>query len=265
MSSGSITAEIASRDGGGGGAVARVGPVLANVACVVAVLFTFPVQLFPSLELLEAQCLFRAKFRKREDERFAAVDGDEDVLEMVEVNAGPVETVNPLHDEASPTLRKRTPSADGDRDTDAFDDDLEGQLEDVGLDDDDDTDGGEAVATSEVAGEESKQETVPEAAAARRTMPPKRVAFRFAVVLLVFLAAIAIPDLGALIALLGALTGSILSLIAPAIINRRCPRPDKRRWELPADCAALFVGALGGAFGSYQALMNTLRDNPPVA
>ena len=54
-----------------------------------------------------------------------------------------------------------------------------------------------------------------------------RVFFRLGVVLGTFLAAVAVPDLGALIALLGALTGSILSLIAPALINRRCPR---ERW-----------------------------------
>ena len=50
-----------------------------------------------------------------------------------------------------------------------------------------------------------------------------RVFFRLGVVLGTFLAAVAVPDLGALIALLGALTGSILSLATPALINRRCP------------------------------------------
>uniref|UniRef100_A0A7S2D9T8 Amino acid transporter transmembrane domain-containing protein n=2 Tax=Octactis speculum TaxID=3111310 RepID=A0A7S2D9T8_9STRA len=91
-------------------------------------------------------------------------------------------------------------------------------------------------------------------------MPWKRVAFRLAIVSLVFLAAAAVPDLGALISLLGALTGSVLALIAPGVINFRCPRPDRRRWEPYADVFVIVVGFVGGVFGTYQAFLNVIRD-----
>ena len=78
------------------------------------------------------------------------------------------------------------------------------------------------------------------------------------VVLGTFLAAVAVPDLGALIALLGALTGSILSLIAPALINRRCPR-EKGGWECVADGMTILIGVIGGTLGTYQAFLNVVN------
>ena len=93
----------------------------------------------------------------------------------------------------------------------------------------------------------------------RRRCDRRRRRFRLAVVFVVFLAAVAVPDLGALIALLGALTGSILSLIAPALINRRCPR-QKFWWELPADVFVLVAGVAGGLAGTYQAALNVVRS-----
>ena len=80
----------------------------------------------------------------------------------------------------------------------------------------------------------------------------------FGVVLGTFLAAVAVPDLGALIALLGALTGSILSLIAPALINRRCPR-EKGGWECVADGMTILIGVIGGTLGTYQAFLNVVN------
>jgi amino acid permease len=85
-----------------------------------------------------------------------------------------------------------------------------------------------------------------------------RVFFRLGVVLGTFLAAVAVPDLGALIALLGALTGSILSLIAPALINRRCPR-EKGGWECVADGMTILIGVIGGTLGTYQAFLNVVN------
>ena len=38
---------------------------MANVCTVVAVIFTFPIQLFPSMELLEASFFFRERKRRR--------------------------------------------------------------------------------------------------------------------------------------------------------------------------------------------------------
>ena len=131
------------------------------------------------------------------------------------------------------------------------------------LDEDDEGEEGEeegdGAGDGDVAEESKAGDAAPEAEGKRATMPPKRAAFRLLIVFLVFVAAIAVPDLGALIALLGAVTGSILSLVAPAIINRRCPR-EKRPFELPADVAFLVVGVVGGALGSYQALLNIVRD-----
>ena len=230
VSSGSITAEIAAQEGRAG-FFATAGPVAANIACVVAVIFTFPVQLFPAIELLEGH-FFLATHKRFEKRSFEAVEAQDDGVVVEMVTVGAVE--NPMHTEEA---------ADGD--------DF-GDLEDVAIDDD-------AGDGDDVAEESKAGDAVPEAEGKRATMPPKRAAFRLLIVFLVFVAAIAVPDLGALIALLGAVTGSILSLVAPAIINRRCPR-EKRPFELPADVAFLVVGVVGGALGSYQALLNIVRD-----
>ena len=55
VQSGSITAEIASHDHAS--SLEAAGPVVANVCTVVAVIFTFPIQLFPSMELLRSVVL----------------------------------------------------------------------------------------------------------------------------------------------------------------------------------------------------------------
>ena len=107
-------------------------------------------------------------------------------------------------------------------------------------------------------GEPASPRVVPEATAKRKVMTWPRVFFRLGVVLGTFLAAVAVPDLGALIALLGALTGSILSLIAPALINRKCPR-EKGGWECVADGATILIGLVGGTLGTYQAFLNVVN------
>ena len=107
-------------------------------------------------------------------------------------------------------------------------------------------------------GEPVSPRAVPEATAKRKVMTWPRVFFRLGVVLGTFLAAVAVPDLGALIALLGALTGSILSLIAPALINRRCPR-EKGGWECVADGMTILIGVVGGTLGTYQAFLNVVN------
>ena len=107
-------------------------------------------------------------------------------------------------------------------------------------------------------GERASPRVVPEATAKRKVMTWPRVFFRLGVVLGTFLAAVAVPDLGALIALLGALTGSILSLIAPALINRRCPR-EKGGWECVADGMTILIGVVGGTLGTYQAFLNVVN------
>ena len=245
---------------------------------VIAVIFTFPIQLFPSMELLEAAFLFRQRKREVKTETYGRVDEEEDGIELEAPAAfrDAEETANPLHA-----------------------DDPSDALEDVSLDDDVEagaapptngqraptTGGGaattpprsaspadESSATKLVRNGSSSEETkdavgdppaAPPARATKAPMTRKRAAFRLSVVLVVYLAAVAVPDLGALIALLGALTGSILSLVAPALINRRCPR-EKRWWEGPADALCLLVGLAGGVAGTYQAALNVVRSGGDV-
>jgi len=94
--------------------------------------------------------------------------------------------------------------------------------------------------------------------------PLKRVAFRVAVVFAVGLVAALVPDLGDLIALIGALTGSALSLVVPSLIDLYCPRPNRKKWEVPCDVIIISLGVLGGLLGTIQAVLNVVGNDDDV-
>lgn len=292
VTSGSITAEIASHDHAS--SLEAAGPVAANVCTIVAVIFTFPIQLFPSMELLEASFFFKERKRRRrqlvstEDgvelrrpsflKKHSDIHSDDIGNPMhVEDDECPGELddevkTSPLAKRPSVTPLLDTPEAPlPDTPTSAVPltaPDAKAPYEDAP------DEAKEAAFNALVDVELAKRHEpanepdwavpesppprpVPDAAAKRKVMTWPRVFFRLGVVFLTFLAAIAVPDLGALIALLGALTGSILSLIAPALINRRCPRP-KGAWECVADGATVVIGVVGGTLGTYQAFLNVI-------
>ncbi len=280
VQSGSITAEIASHDHAS--SLEAAGPVVANVCTVVAVIFTFPIQLFPSMELLEASFFFRERKRRRRH-LVATEDGVEmrrpsymkkhsDVHSADDVGnpmhaaddecpgeLDEVKTSSPVVKRPSVTPLLETPET-GTPDTPTSTNPLtkDEAKSDPEFDNLVDIELSKRQEPANVeTGEPVSPRAVPEATAKRKVMTWPRVFFRLGVVLGTFLAAVAVPDLGALIALLGALTGSILSLIAPALINRKCPR-EKGGWECVADGATILIGLVGGTLGTYQAFLNVV-------
>lgn len=90
--------------------------------------------------------------------------------------------------------------------------------------------------------------------AAWQSMPPKQQAFRVSLVLFTYLAAALIPNLGVLIALIGAISGSLLAIIIPALINLRCHLPSETKNTRIRDWCFVVIGVIGGFWGSVLAL-----------
>lgn len=213
VASGSITAEVSRR--AGHGEAAWLVALVSNVSTIVAVVLTFPVQLFPSIELLEQTAgLSRAG-------GYVPV-AKEDILGQIEL---------------APSLSS---SSKGDRKDDNDDDAL--------LDNYDD----------EPVSPQGKSAKPP-----RPTSPLKRSCFRIVIVVGIGLVAALVPDLGALIDLIGALTGSALSIVVPALIDLKCPRPGRRRWEFFVDCALILLGVIGGITGTFQAIVYAANSPTP--
>ena len=80
-------------------------------------------------------------------------------------------------------------------------------------------------------------------------MTTARVAFRIGVVAATGAAAASIPDLGALLALVGSVTGAVLTLIIPSIINLRVFGRELPALELALTGAGLCLGVVGGVPG----------------
>lgn len=89
-------------------------------------------------------------------------------------------------------------------------------------------------------------------------MPLKQKVFRVFLVICTWLAAVLVPNLGALIALIGAISGSLLAIILPALINLRCDRPDHTREEQLIDMFLIGFGSVGGILGSALAISQAL-------
>lgn len=222
VTSGSIAAEL-SRNSKGRGLDAQLPALIANVSTIIAVVLTFPVQLFPSIELLEKSVGF------------------------TDANAPSVATAQYQHfkndDGIELTVNNPMTSSDD-----------EGKAAGVPTD--------EAV---DFRTESEGVEEDPSSPSSPRNQPPpetpawKRTSFRVLIVVAIGLVAAIVPNLGALIDLIGALTGSALSLIVPAIIDMRCPRPGRRKWELFVDIFVCAVGIVGAVAGTYQAVQNALE------
>ena len=71
---------------------------------------------------------------------------------------------------------------------------------------------------------------------------------------LVLLMAVLIPNLGILIALIGAISGSVLALILPALIDFRTPHRETTAVTQGLALCNVFFGVLGGIWGSALAL-----------
>mmetsp|Transcript_4364 Transcript_4364/g.13357 ORF Transcript_4364/g.13357 Transcript_4364/m.13357 type:complete len:503 (+) Transcript_4364:132-1640(+) len=228
VSSGSITAEMTRRTQKSG-LGQRLAAQVANVSTIIAVILTFPVQLFPSIELLEKTAGFSDATRSNvgtTEYKRASTDAETGI------------ELNPIRARA--------------------DDSKESVVEDSA------PAPAPAVVASPPATPLASPPPSPRSPASPGARPPetpawKRSAFRIAVVVAIGLVAAVVPDLGALIDLIGALTGSALSLVVPAIIDIRCPRPGRRRWELIVDLLICAVGVVGAVAGTVQAVQAAFR------
>lgn len=84
---------------------------------------------------------------------------------------------------------------------------------------------------------------------------------RTALVVITFALAAAVPNLGAVISLVGAFSSSALALIFPPIIDMITFWPDdlgKFNWRLWKDIFIVIFGFIGFLLGSYVSLLNVL-------
>ncbi|KAG5890794.1 hypothetical protein JTB14_007188 [Gonioctena quinquepunctata] len=90
---------------------------------------------------------------------------------------------------------------------------------------------------------------------------------RTVLVFITFLFAIAIPNLGAVISLVGAFSSSALALIFPPLIEIITFWPDKlgrNNWILWKDIMIILFGFVGFLIGSYTSLLNILQSENQV-
>mmetsp|Transcript_18281 Transcript_18281/g.56058 ORF Transcript_18281/g.56058 Transcript_18281/m.56058 type:complete len:595 (+) Transcript_18281:60-1844(+) len=311
VSSGSITAEV-NQNATNGLWLALA--LSANVATVIAVVLTFPVQLFPSIELLErtfglvkAEREFsRAVVKKKRRvsdrsshhwspsskyyEQCAADDNDDDDHHHA-TNGGGGHVYDgdddvfddDDDDDSGSSLKKKTTTTKGY--LEAHEVATSGHVELAELRKDpescpelvvsssrclrDDEDAKETPSSDEKLVRQRRLNGADEESGAFGATavphddddewPLRRLLFRVGVVFLVGLVAALVPDLGDLIALIGALTGSALSLVTPALIDLSCPRPNRRKWEVPCDVLIILIGVVGGVAGTVQAVLNVVH------
>lgn len=85
---------------------------------------------------------------------------------------------------------------------------------------------------------------------------------RTLLVILTFALAAAVPNLGAVISLVGAFSSSALALIFPPIIHLITFWPNKLgkyRWKMWKDIAIIVFGVLGFLLGSYVSILNIIK------
>ncbi|XP_041988279.1 proton-coupled amino acid transporter 2 [Aricia agestis] len=80
---------------------------------------------------------------------------------------------------------------------------------------------------------------------------------RFVLISITFMAAVMIPNLSAIISLVGAFSSSALALIFPPIIELVTFWPD-RGWRLYKNVAIVIFGLTGFGFGTYASIQNIL-------
>mmetsp|Transcript_6623 Transcript_6623/g.9842 ORF Transcript_6623/g.9842 Transcript_6623/m.9842 type:complete len:553 (-) Transcript_6623:1540-3198(-) len=272
--SGSITAEVSSR---ATGTFWRTVSLTSNVATIIAVILTFPVQLFPSIELLEKTCHIQrppSTISSRRRRQSVSIDDHQYHPTLIEEQGIELADLEDTHRRASKDYSEPKFVIIGDDDDDTTDEDtLDAtrthhadafthahiQNGHTNLDEEKSPTKNPLRATT---GEESEfdgasifsdDDIDPQ--------PWRRIFFRITVVFFVGLAAALVPDLGELIALIGALTGSALSLVFPALIDIKCPRPNRRKWELVVDIFVIVIGIIGGTTGTIQALQNAFSSH----
>lgn len=77
--------------------------------------------------------------------------------------------------------------------------------------------------------------------------------------------AVAVPNLGPIISLIGAVSASTLALIFPAIIEIITFYPNrlgKYSWMLWKDIGIIIIGILGFIFGAYASILELFKSNP---
>lgn len=88
---------------------------------------------------------------------------------------------------------------------------------------------------------------------------------RVGLVIFTFILAAIIPNLGAVISLVGAVSSSTLALIFPPIIEMVTfyPNYGKRNWILCKDLLLLVFGVAGFVFGTYASVNQILNPTTP--
>ena len=241
-----------------------------------AVTLTFPVMIFPAVEILETRFGLRASAEKasvppRGFNKLES-DGPEEISKVVHVSFDAARMAEPhSFDEArmaeSPLREQNSPPGS---------DNLENSAA-----------SGEAAAADEAAvanifdGPETASLCTSAELGKRvrvfsdpaQTQPAdllaagisnKQKLFRVALVASTALQAALVPNLGSLIALVGAVSGSLLAIVLPALIDYHCPRepmglspgrPNERR----LDIALIAVGTVGGIWSAVLALIQVVR------
>lgn len=89
---------------------------------------------------------------------------------------------------------------------------------------------------------------------------------RVGLVIFTFVLAAIIPNLGAVISLVGAVSSSTLALIFPPIIDivTFYPNYGKNNWKLWKDLFVLIFGVLGFVFGTYASVNQILNPEIPA-
>ena len=262
ITSGSVTAAMASYFDG---------PVVAatNVLVSLAVVLTFPVQLLPAIQILERASASRSPARRarapaaaRRGRRLRPLsaattraDDDEAVAALVDEfsrASGEIELPPSAADDGAPGggagggraargRRRATARRGGRRRLQAMPMAVSGH--------------GAIDAAAAAPPPREKRDEVP--------MTTARVAFRIGVVAATGAAAASIPDLGALLALVGSVTGAVLTLIIPSIINLRVFGRELPTLELFLTGLGLSLGVVGGIWGTAMALVVAVRGDGP--
>ncbi len=262
VKAGSITAELSENYPGS--------PLLvfSTVAVILAVVLTFPVQLFPAVEILEVRAGFRESMAS------ATPTGGFDMLHDVETPVQPPmrsysdgTAFKPPHwkkeggsanlplprpdnrGEEGPTPAAAIGCGRGgacmskvDEDDDEEEEEEEEEEEDTSV-----------VCEVNVTGG-ALEPSLWSTPSRFGRMSTRQIAFRILLVMATFSAAAIIPNLGALIALIGAISGSVLAIILPALIDYRCPHKSTSAASQGIALVNIFFGALGGSWGSVLAL-----------
>ena len=220
---------------------------IANAAVSLSVLVTFPLQLFPALELIQ-----EALDGMRRGPGFTPVQTDEELDEM---NANDVEPSHVLS-------QSNSTKPQGDEFSPVF------TIDDEEDEEDEESNGHDYhepdMETAAVVGQREDFEDEPSPLPARtsqqhstgRTVSnfsSSNVLLRIALVLFTYVIAIVVPDVQSLIALAGALAGSLTALILPPVLAMAKRGGGAWTW------ISLLLGTTFGIVGTVAALMDIVK------